>query len=331
MKDIALITIPTDEALRARMRAAAPEFTFHFLERREQFEEIFPSARILFGRYNPAKLPLPEKLEWLQVVSSGVDWYVAPGALPPSTVLTAGTGSYGTIISEFMVGQLLSLYYNLPIYRDQQRAAIWAEQSYPTTIAGKTALILGLGSIGSAFAEKMRAFGAYTIGVRRRDTDRSACADELYLFDDPALNAQFARADIVALCMPQTPETIGMLSAGRIALLKKSAVILNAGRGSAIDQPALTDALLNKRIAGAALDVCTPEPLPASDPLWQCENVLITPHIAGRDYAPAVIEKTIELFFENLAAFRENRPLRYVVDREKRYCADRTLTLAQKC
>ncbi|MDL2235261.1 D-2-hydroxyacid dehydrogenase [Christensenellaceae bacterium OttesenSCG-928-L17] len=321
MKDKILVNIPTDEALRARMRAAAPAFEFYFLENSEDYAEVFAEARIVFGKFYPKNLPYPAKLEWAQVVSSGVDRYVVPGALPKNAILTSGTGAYDVIISEFMVAQLLSLSYNLPRYRDHQNNLVWGDLGYPSSIAGKTILLFGLGSIGAAFAKKMKDFGAYVIGVRRSVRAKPDCVDEVYTFDDPALNAQFARADAVAMCVPETPETIHILNDARIRGLKPSAVVINVGRGSAIEQDALIQALKEKRIAGAALDVTTPEPLPKDNPLWTFENVLLTPHIAGHDYAFDVLPKTIETFFYNLEAFQQGRPMRRVIDRTLRYCA----------
>lgn len=322
MKDIVLVNIPADAALQARMRAAAPEMDFHFTTPGAP-APLYGEARIAFGRFVPPKdaaagaFPYPKKLEWLQIVSSGADWYL--NALPKSVTLTSGTGSYGTVISEFMVGQILSLYYKLALYRDQQRLDVWAGLSYPTTIRNKRVLLFGLGDVGSHFARLMDAFGAQVIGVRRRALPIPPGVARQYTFDEPGLEGEFIKADIIAMCMPNTPDAVQTLHAARIGMLKPSAIVVNVGRGNAIDQEALVHALEAGRIAGAALDVFASEPLASGHPLFSLPNVLVTPHIAGHDFAPAVIEKTVALFFENLAAFRAGKPLKYVVDRDAKY------------
>ncbi|MDL2258393.1 D-2-hydroxyacid dehydrogenase [Eubacteriales bacterium OttesenSCG-928-K08] len=323
MERLALVKIPTTEELREKMRAAAPELTFQFIERGEDYLEYYERAEIAFGSFQPKKLPYPQKLKWMQVLSAGVERYIAPGALPQDAVLTSASGSYGVTISEFMLAQTLALYNRLHIYRDNQNKSLWKPTSYNEQINGKTVLILGLGNLGLNYARLMRALGAYTIGVRRSDPSRPAYVDELFFFDDPELESQFTRADIIAMCMPGTAQTANTLCAKRIALLKPTAIVINVGRGSAIDEKALAYALKERRIQGAALDVFQEEPLPETSPLWGLENALLTPHIAGGDYAPQVLQTTTALFLENLAAYRTNSPLKNAVDRSLGYSVGR--------
>lgn len=320
MKPQVVINIPADEALRERLRAAAPELEFHFIEAEED-SPVLEEAEILFGQFGSAIFKQAKRVKWLQLLSSGVDRFMKPGVLPEGVMLTSATGSYGDLIAEFMLAGTLSLLYHFHEYRDQQRAGVWKLCDLPGTLMGRTAVILGLGDIGESYARRLKALGVYTIGVRRARLQKSEVVDELYPFDDPALDGLFPRADIVAMSLPNTTQTKGLLSRARIGSLKQEAIVINIGRGSTLDEAALTAALQEGRIAGAALDVFAQEPLPAESPLWRMKNVIITPHAAGNDLAPAVIERTMALFFRNLAAYREGRPLENVIDPSRQYAS----------
>lgn len=322
MKRTVVINIPAQEDLKARIRNAAPEMDFQFINTQEA-NDMLREAEIIFGIFPPRALRGCKNLKWLQLVSSGADAILNSDVLDPAVTLTSATGAYGDIMAEFMMAQVLTLCYKLHAYRDLQRAHQWEDLGHPHMIMGKTALILGLGDIGAAVAKRLHAFGAYTIGVRRSKKIRPDWLDEVHLSEEPGLDALFARADLVAMCMPGTDQTKQMLSSARIAMLKQDAIVVNIGRGSAIDEPALVEALRQKCILGAALDVFAAEPLPRSSPLWDFDNVLITPHIAGPDFAPSVLEKTVNLFLRNLALYRAGEPLENVVDKERQYCVDR--------
>ena len=126
-------------------------------------------------------------------------------------------------------------------------------------------------------------------------------------------------ADIVFLCMPETPETVGFMSRERIFSMKEGAILLNAGRGTAVDTDALTDALRANHLFGAGLDVTCPEPLPAEHPLWQCENALITPHVSGYYHLQQTHDNIVRLACDNIRAYLDGCPLRSEVDYERGY------------
>ena len=141
--------------------------------------------------------------------------------------------------------------------------------------------------------------------------------DEVYPFTE--LDRLLPGADLVICCMPETPETIGMISAERIALMKPSAYFVNVGRGSAVDHPALIKALDEGRIAGAALDVYTKEPIPADDPIRDARNLILTPHIAGDETLPETRRLNVKMFCEDLENYAAGRPLIHTVDRKLGY------------
>lgn len=312
-----IVAIPTEERHRALLEAAAPEAAFTYCRRRDLTPELLAGAEVILGNPEPQMLRHAQKLRWLQLRSAGTNGYCEPGVLPQGVALTNATGAYGLAISEHMIGQLFMLKKKLHLYYQNQLEHRWASHGEVTAIEGSTLLCLGLGDIGGRFARKMKGLGCHVIGVKRRTGERPDYVDELYTVD--RLDEQLPRADILAMSLPGTDETTHILDARRLALMKPSAVVLNVGRGSAIDPEALLAALQNGVIAGAAVDVTEPEPLPADSPLWAQPNLLITPHISGGYSLPATREEIIAICARNLAAFVAGRPLENVVDMQTGY------------
>ena len=205
------------------------------------------------------------------------------------------------------------------VYAEPMRRGEWGpEQRHIRSMLGSRITVLGTGTIGTAFAERARAFHPAEVSGVRRDASRANPAFDRIVGMD-ALDGILPETDILVLCLPDTPESAGVLSAGRLALLPAGAYVLNVGRGSAIDQDALVAALQEGKLGGAALDVMTPEPLPADHPLRKMENVVLTPHIAGiphLDYTNALI---VAEFCEDLVRYIEGKPLKYVIDRTRGY------------
>ena len=178
---------------------------------------------------------------------------------------------------------------------------------------------MGLGNIGSEFAARYKALGGYVIGIKRtQSAQKTDCADELYTTEE--LDRHIPRADVVALSLPSTKETVSLFGAERIGLLKHSAILINVGRGTAVDSDALSDALYAGKAGGAALDVTDPEPLPPDHPLWNAPNTIITPHVSGEWEVPENTERVLDIVYDNLRRFTAGQPLRNVVDRTTGYC-----------
>jgi phosphoglycerate dehydrogenase-like enzyme len=173
-------------------------------------------------------------------------------------------------------------------------------------LEGKTLAILGYGSIGEAIGRRASALGMQLMTVRRR-----------LEFGDPTIDDILPEADYVALSLPLTPATRGILNATRIAKMRTSAVLINVSRGAIVDEPALVEALAEKRIRGAALDVFTTEPLPPDHRLWTLENVLLSPHSA--DHTADAHDRAMSFFLENLARFQRGESLENVIDKDEQY------------
>ena len=258
-----------------------------------------------------------EKLEWLQIIYAGADLFTVPGLLKPETILTNASGAYNTEVAEHMLALTFSLVRHFDKYMRNQVNHIWKQLSSVSSIKGSTILVLGLGRIGSDYAQKVKALGAHVIGVKRTLKDKPDYVDELYTIDE--LDNVIQRADIVAMVLPGNDSTRHIINAARLNNMKRGAYLINVGRGNAIEPEALKAALKNGQLGGAALDVTEPEPLPVDDEIWDLENVIITPHIAGHLFLEESREIIVEIAGENLRRWLNNEPLTNVVNRDLGY------------
>lgn len=316
MKQI-LVTIPMEETQKAQLQQQMPDADYVYIPNSELKDEQIADAQIILGNIPPERVSLAAKLEWLQLNSSGSDAYVKPGVLPAGAKLTNSTGAYGLAISEHLLAQTLFLKKKLGLYCKNQMQNLWKDEGRVTAIAGSTTLVVGLGSIGGDYAHKMALLGSKVYGIRRHKT---ACPDYLQAvgtFED--LDAWLPMADIVVLVLPNTPQTYRLFNAERMARMKPGSILLNVGRGTSIDTDALVDALDNGPMMAAAVDVTDPEPLPADHPLWQRENLLLTPHVAGDYHLQETLDNIVALFTRNLGRFARGEELENPVDLETGY------------
>lgn len=313
-----LVTLPLDEAGRTRFAAAVPGCTLRFVEKSAVTPAHLRDVQAVLGNLaDPAQLRHCRELRWLQLDSAGTDGYCVPGLLPEGAVLTNATGAFGACIAEWLLAALLALWRRLPEYAENQKNCLWQRLSPVRTLAGSTVLVLGFGDLGRSFALRAHLLGARVLAVRRRPGEKPDWLEGLGGAEK--LEEWLPLADAVALCLPANASTRHMLDERRIALLKQDAVVLNAGRGSAVDTDALCRALYGGRIGGAALDVTDPEPLPPEHPLWRAPNAILTPHVSGLLSQPENFERAAAICEENLRRFLAGQPLMNLVDRATGY------------
>lgn len=321
----ALVTIPTGERHRNLLQQAAPGWEFRFrgtdtlvcapqeaLPGQPVTQEDVDWAQVILGNVPAAMLHGSPALEWLQTNSAGVEAYIQPGVLAGDTLLTNATGAYGLAIAEHMLGMLLELFKKLELYRDAQKSGAWQSQGAVKAVYGSTVLVLGMGDIGGEFAARCKALGAKVIGVRRSPRPCPEYADEVHLLED--LDSLLPQADVVAVTLPGTDATRGLMSRERLAKMKEGAVLLNVGRGFIVDTEALCDALERGHLSGAGVDVTDPEPLPPTHRLWNISTAVVTPHISGFYHLRETHERIVGIFLENLRHFQAGEPLRNLVD-----------------
>ena len=312
MKKNILVLIPVDEKQRKTLEEKAGSCKFIYADYKTLALALVRNANIIIGNPPLEMLKEAKNLEWLQLSSAGVEGYINEGTFQEGVILTNASGAYGLAISEYMLAVLLEMYKKLHYYRDNQSESKWKYEGQVKAIYNSTALVVGLGDIGSEFAKRMKGLGAYTIGIRRTNTDKPDYLDELHLMNE--FEALLPKADIVALSLPATNQTHKIINKKTLSMMKQDAVLINVGRGTAIDTDDLCTALESGYLLGAALDVTDPEPLPSNHRLWKIKNVIITPHVSGGFSLEETRNRIIKIAADNLEAFLEGKKLRNVVD-----------------
>jgi len=261
------------------------------------------------------------KLKWIHSTATAVHALMSPELRASNIIVSNARDVHGPVVAEHALALVFALAKRLPQairYQQQKHWAqsdMWQADERPHELRDATIVIVGVGGIGRPLAKMAGALGMRVIGVRQHPERQVEGVDAQYSFDE--IENALREADFVVLAVPVTRKTHHLMNAARLACLKRDAYLINVGRGVLIDEDALIDALRARRFAGAALDVTTQEPLPPESPLWQMDNVLITPHIAG--VTGKMWERHYDMFVENLQRFLRGEPLRWVVDKQEEY------------
>lgn len=307
-----LVLLPVNEKQKKLIESSSPSSNYVYKTYADVDKVTVQKADVIIGNPPAEMLIDSPNLKWLQLNSAGSDAYIKEGILKKEVLLTNATGAYGLAISEHMIGVLLQLFKKLHIYRNNQKLHLWKDEGEVKSIYNSKILIVGLGNIGEEFGKRVKAFGAYTIGVRRTNTEKPDFIDELYLIDK--IDDILPTVDVVLLSMPSTKETYKMFSTEKLKLMKNGAVLLNVGRGNVLDTDALCDLVESGYLLGAGLDVVDPEPLPKDHRVWDIENIIITPHISGGYHLPETLERIVQLSAKNLRNFINGEKLTSIVD-----------------
>jgi D-2-hydroxyacid dehydrogenase (NADP+) len=284
------------DAYRKALEEEFPEVTIHACTAEEEIGDFIEKADILLTfRISDDFLKRACALRWIQWLASGVDRALRLPSLKKEMIVTSMRGIHAPQMSEIALLLMLSLSRNFPrIVRNQDRAA-W--ERWPAELLyGKKAGILGLGAIGQEIARKCRAFGMNVIGIGKRGAD---VVDALY--DPGDLLIAVREIDFLVIVVPLTPQTEKMVGAEVLSSMKPSAFLINLARGDVVDEDALGEALGSGKIAGAAMDVFSREPLPQDHPFWKMKNVIITPHLGGT--STIYVDQALTIFEENLRRF----------------------------
>lgn len=301
-----------------KQTAAELGATVNFYKAEADIPESDFDAEIIYG-FAPSIVKTSKNLKWLCVPWAGVDSIMTPGYFAnEECLLTNSAGAYGVSIAEHMVAVSLVMMRRLNEFMEETRAGQWLSPRAQRSIRDCRITVLGTGDIGTTFAKRAKAFEpTQIIGVCRSGKSGEAVYDKVLPVSE--LDKVLPETDLLAMSLPATPETKGILSRERMTLLPEGAYIVNVGRGSAIDEAALADNLESGHLAGAALDVFQTEPLPEGNRLWKTKNLLITPHVAGNMTLPYTKDKNVNMFLEDLRNYKEGRPLKYLVDRRLGY------------
>ena len=310
------------DAHKAQIQKTAEEAGFvpHFftLDQFEEAKACVQDCEILYAHSPELLRAAPATLKWYCCSFAGVDPYCKDPSIfaNPDCVLT-NSNVYGVTIAEHVVMVTLMLLRRMPEYEEIVRNRSWSNQLPIRSIRDNEFTILGTGNIGVNVAERVRGMGAAkVIGLSRSGKPHPAF-DEVHPIAD--LDKVLPDTKILVMALPGTAETIHILDRVRIALLPKDAYVINVGRGTAVEQEPLIEALNSGRIAGAALDVMDPEPLPADHPLWSAKNLILTPHVSGNMTLGYTCDTNVAMFCEDLKNYAAGKPLNGFVDRAKGY------------
>lgn len=293
-----------------------PEIEPRWYSSVEEMHALAPEAEI--GWFDlDKKEPMAEavrlagKLKWLNSIYAGLDFLPLDVLATRGVTITNGAGINAITIAEYVVMLMLTHAKGYrEVVRAQDRHEWLMDSPGKLELAGTRALLLGLGAIGGLIKTRLEAFDVEVVPVRRSAGQGTLGPDEW--------RAHLGSFDWVILAVPATPETDGMIGAGELAAMKDSAVLVNIARGAVVDQAALIEALQKKTIGGALLDVTTPEPLPADDPLWRLENAQITMHLSGRAQSK-MFARSAERFIANCRRYVAGEPLAPIFDPSRGY------------
>jgi phosphoglycerate dehydrogenase-like enzyme len=292
-----------------------------------------PQTEVLYTYYVPdAILDLAPGLKWVQLHSAGVDHVLGSPLMRSDVALTTSSGIHATPIAEYVFASLLAHRWRVAHWTRCQREGEWPSGRWDLyarpELRGSTLGILGYGSIGREVGRLGRAFGMRVLALRRapRRGDQGYARpntgdpegilpEQIYARD--SLHEMLGECDYVVIALPLTPDTEHLIGQAELRAMRPGAYLVNIARGGIVDEAALIQALREGWIAGAGLDVFEEEPLPADSPLWDLENVLMSPHVAG--FTPRYDERAATLFAENLARYLAGERLLNLVDKEQGY------------
>ncbi|MBY0335339.1 MAG: D-2-hydroxyacid dehydrogenase [Acetobacteraceae bacterium] len=279
---------------------------------REELDRLIPEADVLVvsGMWRNDLPKIAPRLKLVQSYSAGTDQYDRAVFREHGIRLASAAGANAEAVAEHAVSLVLGIKRKLFIARDDQHKAHWSGMKADFAqredeIAGKTAIVVGMGRIGSRLIELLKAFRMTVLGVRANPAAGAEGADEVHPLS--AMPQLLPRADFVVLVCPLTAETTGLMNKAAFAAMKPSAWVVNCARGKVCDEADLIEALRARTIAGAALDVTAVEPLPADSPLWSLPNCFVTPHTAGETCAYE--DNVLDLMSENIRRLRSGEPL----------------------
>lgn len=298
-----------------QIRAVDPRVRVTLVTDQPKGTDGVASAEILVGWNIPREaVQRAAGLKWIHSTAAGVDQLLYPEIRARGIILTASMGIHHQLV-EHIFAFLLALERRLHVALRLQLQRKWNRaRTVGDELAGKTLGILGLGTIGQQLVRKAQAFDMRVIGTKRTPT---AIPGVDRVLPPDGLPQVLRESDAIVVALPLTPQTRGLIGERELQMMKPTAWFINVGRGPIVHEAALIQALRAGKIAGAALDVFEHEPLRSDSPLYDLENVILTPHVSGA--SPRYMDRAVPLFCENLARYLRGAPLRNLVDPERGY------------
>ena len=301
-----------------QVKAVAPDMEILLSRDADEINKVKDRVEIAFYRSPYDSILKLDDLKWLQQWAAGLDWLAKhPEMAARPFALTNSSGTHANPIAEHVFGYLLTFSRRLHHAVEARINRTWFDPEHDTLyeLEGKTILIVGVGAIGSRTAEIARSFGMNVLGIRKHPENKVPSVDNMY--GPEKLHDLLPLADFVVLTLPLTAETRGLIGAEEFRAMRKTAFLVNVGRGNSVVDPELIQALQDGSIAGAALDVFVNSPISSDSPLWEMDNVILTSHYSS--VSDLKDGRVFSLFLENLKRYREGKTLLNRIDKEKGY------------
>jgi phosphoglycerate dehydrogenase-like enzyme len=305
------------------LRRRFPSVRFHLVRQEAELLEVLPSADVYLGwQFRPEWLAHAPRLRWIHSPAAGVRRLMFPELVDSPIVVTNARGIHAVVIAEHVIGVMILLYRQFLQCWEFQRRRHWGNEDLIGSaqglleLADRTVLVLGYGALGQAIGRRARALDMHVWAARRHPERESPYAERTGSLTDAV--EWLPEADFVVITLPHTEETHGWMDRTKLERMKPTAYLINVARGAIVREADLIEALQTRRIAGAALDVFSQEPLPPESPLWTLPNVFITPHVAGVASDRHWL-RVLRQFADNLERFLRGQPLRNVVDKRLGY------------
>ncbi|KZE63307.1 3-phosphoglycerate dehydrogenase [Fictibacillus phosphorivorans] len=293
------------EEIKDEIKKRFPEEEFQFYNNMKEAKAYLTQAEILlsYGEDLTDELvAAAKKLKWIMVISAGLDKMPFKALEKQDVLITNARGIHKTPMAEYTISMMLQVSRQASQLLENQKQHKWDRKVPMTEISGKTIGILGTGAIGCEIARLAKAFNMKTIGFNRSGHPADNCD---FILDKEGISKLYEESDFIVNVLPSTQQTHQFVGERAFSLMKKSAIFINIGRGTTVNEELLIQALREKKISHAVLDVFENEPLSEDSPLWDMENVTVTPHLSG--ISPQYQERAIEIFCDNLTYFRKNK------------------------
>jgi len=306
-----------------RLRREFPQVKVVHLKGYAGLEAQLGDAEVVMTwSFRPEQFRVARSLGWIHCPAAAVHQLMFSELIQSEVIVTNASKVHGTVVAELVIALVFALAKNLHRAAHFQRQHVWGQESMwdetprPRELSDATLGLVGLGSIGSEVARRASGLGMRVIAVREHP-EKGSPAEVDRVLASAQIDELLSQSDYVILAAPVTPATRHLIDEARLAKMKPGACLINVSRGSLVDEAALVQALRERRIGGAALDVFEQEPLPPDSPLWDLENLLITPHIGG--LTEKLWERHYALFSENMRRYLKREPLLSVVDKQQGY------------
>lgn len=300
------VNVQLNEEQKRKLEAVSNNYQFVY----DKNDDIFDSE-IIVGNYHAADLKNFKNLELLLLTAVGYDAFIKKGILNDKTILCNAVDIHSQEVAEHTLALILELVKKLHLYKNNQSKHLWHDEGQVKSIKGLRVAIIGFGDIGNALAKMLKGLGMYIIGVKRKMIEKPDYIDELHTNAD--MQQVISDVDVVVTILPGTAENVHLFTMDTFKKMKPDTILVNCGRGNLYEENVLYEALDKKIIAAAAADVFEVEPLLQDSKLYDLDNFVVTPHIAGFFHLESAKDEYVDLICDNLSRYENNEELRYVV------------------